>query len=62
MTKPTPEQIAEAGRQLQRGGILGRGSSKLAEQLVEEAGEDKEVVAFQILSAATDHQPRPRGR
>lgn len=62
MSKPTPEQIAEAGRQLQRGGVLGRGSSKLADRLVEEAGEDGEAVAYQILGAACDHQPRPWAR
>lgn len=62
MPKPTPEQIAEAGRKLQRGGLLGTGSKKMADRLVEEAGEDGEVVAFQILSAACDHQPRPWAR
>ena len=62
MAKPTPEQIAEAGRQLQRGGFLGTGSRKLADRLVEEAGEDGEAVAFQILDAACDHQPRPWAR
>lgn len=61
MAKPTPEQIAEAGRQLQRGGLLGRGSSKLADKLVEqaaEAGMDRQDIAMQILAAAADHQPR----
>lgn len=61
MAKPTPQQIAEAGRQLQRGGLLGRGSSKLADQLIEQAkkeGLDTQEVAFQILGAAGDHQPR----
>ena len=59
--KPTPEQIAEAGRQLQRGGLLGRGSSKLADQVVEQAraaGMDTQTVAMEILAAAGDHQPR----
>ena len=62
MPKPTPEQITEASRQLQRGGILGRGSSKKADQVVaqaEEAGLDGQAVAFQILDAAADHKPRP---
>jgi len=59
MPKPTPEQIEKAGRQLQRGGLLGTGSSKLADQLVEEAGEDGREVALQILGAAADHKPRP---
>ncbi|MFH9574216.1 hypothetical protein ACH4MG_27210 [Streptomyces sp. NPDC017454] len=61
MPKPTPEQIQEAGRQLQRGGLLGRGSSKKANELVtqaKEAGLDEQEIAFQILGAAADHQPR----
>ncbi len=61
MPKPTPEEIAEAGRQLQRGGILGRGSSKKADRVVaqaEEAGLDGQAIAFQILGAAADHKPR----
>lgn len=65
MAKPTPEQIAEAGRQLQRGGLLGRGSSKLADKLVEqavEAGMNQQDIAMQILAAAADHQPRPWAR
>lgn len=65
MPKPTPDQIREAGRQLQRGGLLGRGSSKAAERLVaeaEEAGLDGRDVAFQILGAAAEHKPRPWAR
>jgi hypothetical protein len=61
MPKPTPQQIAEAGRQLQRGGPLGRGSSKLADKLIADAkkdGLDTQELAFQILGAAGDHQPR----
>lgn len=61
MPKPTPQQIAEAGRQLQRGGPLGRGSSKLADKLIDDAkkdGLDTQELAFQILGAAGDHQPR----
>ncbi|MFC5802790.1 hypothetical protein [Streptomyces formicae] len=57
MPKPTPEEIREAGRQLQRGGLLGRGSQRLADKLVEQAGEDGQEVAFEILSAAADHEP-----
>jgi hypothetical protein len=34
MPKPTPDQIRDAGRQLQRGGLLGRGSTKKADQVV----------------------------
>ncbi|MFI9598911.1 hypothetical protein ACIHCX_03350 [Streptomyces sp. NPDC052043] len=65
MPKPTPDQIRKAGRQLQRGGLLGRGSSKKADQLVrdaEEAGLDGRDVAFQILGAAADYEPRPWAR
>ncbi|MFF9118292.1 hypothetical protein ACF09Y_22280 [Streptomyces massasporeus] len=61
MPKPTPEQIQEAGRQLQRGGLLGRGSSKEADKLIEqakEAGLDEQEIAFQILGAAADYEPR----
>ncbi|MFI8191382.1 hypothetical protein ACIF8T_21605 [Streptomyces sp. NPDC085946] len=60
-TKPTPEQIQEAGRQLQRGGILGRGSSKKADALIKqakEAGLSEQEIAFQILGAAADYEPR----
>ncbi|GAA0454152.1 hypothetical protein ABZ951_00575 [Streptomyces sp. NPDC046215] len=61
MPTPTPEQIEKAGRLLQRGGILGRGSSKFADELVqqaEEAGMDSQQVALAILSAAAKHKPR----
>jgi len=63
--RPTPEQIREAGRQLQRGGLLGAGSSKLADQVVEQAkaaGMDEQDIALQIMSAAADHKPRPWAR
>lgn len=63
--KPTPEEIQEAGRRLQRGGFLGRGSSKYADKVIrqaEEAGLDTRAVAFQILGAAADHKPRPWAR
>lgn len=56
--QPTPEEINEAGRQLQRGGLLGRGSTKLANKLVEESGDNGRDVAFQILGASADHKPR----
>lgn len=65
MPKPTPEQIREAGRQLQRGGLLGRGSSKKAKLVVrqaEEAGLDGQEVAFQIMGAAAETKPRPWAR
>ncbi|MER5875481.1 hypothetical protein ABT119_06070 [Streptomyces sp. NPDC001910] len=61
MPKPTPEEIQEAGRQLQRGGFLGRGSSKKADQVVEQAvaaGADRQETAMEILAAAADYQPR----
>lgn len=60
MAKPTPDEIREAGRQLQRGGLLGRGSTKKADEVVakaKEAGLDEQEVAFQILGAAADHEP-----
>lgn len=62
MPKPTPEQIREAGRQLQRGGFLGRGSKKKADQVIKEAvaaGMDEQTVAMAILGAAADYEPRP---
>jgi hypothetical protein len=61
MPKPTPDEIREAGRQLQRGGLLGRGSSKKADKLVQQAkaaGLDEQEIAFQILGAAAEHEPR----
>lgn len=61
MPKLTPEQIQEAGRQMQRGGILGTGSTKKADQVVkqaEEAGLDGCDIAFEILEAAAEHKPR----
>lgn len=63
--KPTPEDIQEAGRQLQRGGLLGRGSQKAADKVMKqarEAGLDEQEIAFQILGAAADHKPRPWAR
>jgi hypothetical protein len=57
MPTPTPEEIQKAGRQLQRGGPLGRGSAKLANKLVDEAGNGGREVAGQILSAAADYEP-----
>lgn len=58
---PTTSDIQEAGRQLQQGGLLGRGSSKKANKVVkqaEAAGIDGRAVAFQILGAAADYEPR----
>jgi hypothetical protein len=65
MPKPTQEEINEAGRQLQRGGLLGTGSSKKADKVIEqavEAGMDRQAVAMAILAAAADHEPRPWAR
>lgn len=65
MPNPTPQEIDEAGRQLQRGGFLGRGSSKKANKLVEdavEAGADRQEIAMEVLAAAADYQPRPWAR
>ncbi|MEU0589954.1 hypothetical protein [Streptomyces ardesiacus] len=59
--KPTPEEIQEAARQLQRGGWLGRGSSKKADKLIEEAvaaGMDRQTVAMAVLFATADYEPR----
>lgn len=58
---PTPDEIREAGRKLQRGGLLGRGSAKYANKVVEqaeEAGLDGQQIAGQILGAAADYEPR----
>ncbi|MFF2502179.1 hypothetical protein ACFVTY_02100 [Streptomyces sp. NPDC058067] len=60
MPKPTREEIQEAGRQLQRGGLLGRGSTRLARKVIDKAGMDGREVGFQILGAAADHKPRWR--
>jgi hypothetical protein len=60
MSKPTPEQIQEAGRQLQRGG-----SDKLANRVVEQgvdAGMDRQDLALSVLEAASDYKPRPWAR
>lgn len=59
MPKPTRDQIEEAGRRLQRGGLLGRGSSKYADRLIQEAGDDGEEVGLDIVDAALRHEPRP---
>lgn len=61
MPKPAPEQIEEAGRQLQRGGLLGRGSSKKADAVVEQAvaaGGDRQQAAMDVLAAAANYEPR----
>ena len=57
---PNPEEIREAARQLQRGGLLRRGSADLANKVVqqaEEAGLDGQQVAGQILGATADFKP-----
>ncbi|MFF2383734.1 hypothetical protein [Streptomyces sp. NPDC058108] len=61
MPKPTPEQIEEAGRQLQRGGLLGRGSTRKADKVVADAvaaGMDEQDIAMDVLAAAADYEPR----
>jgi hypothetical protein len=61
---PTAADIREAGRQLQQGGLLGRGSKRQADKVVKQAksaGLDGRDVAFQILGAAADYEPK-RGR
>jgi len=63
-SSPTAADIREAGRQLQQGGILGRGSKSHADKVVkkaEAAGLDGRAIAFQILGAAVDSEPK-RGR
>jgi hypothetical protein len=65
MSAPTPEEIHEAARQLQRGGLLGRGSSRKADELIRrarEAGLDEQEIAFQIMGAVPEYQPRPWAR
>lgn len=65
MPKPTPEQVQEAGRRLQRGGLLGTGSHKLAKKLIEEAvaaGADEQEITAEILAAAADYPLRPWAR
>jgi hypothetical protein len=55
---PSAEEIDAAGRQLQQGGLLGRGSSRRADKLIARAGDDSQNVAFAILNAAADYEPR----
>ncbi|MFD1277432.1 hypothetical protein [Streptomyces kaempferi] len=65
MPKPTPEQIEEAGRHLQRGGLLGRGSTRKADKVVADAvaaGMDEQDIAMDVLSAAANYTPRPWAR
>jgi hypothetical protein len=54
---PSEEEVRSAARQLQQGGIRGRGSSRLADRLVGEAV-DGQATATQILSAAAEYEPR----
>lgn len=56
--QPTPEEINEAGRKVHHGGLLGRGSTKKADKLVKKAGDRGDQVAWQIMYAAADHEPR----
>ena len=59
MAKPSKNEIHAAARQLQRGGFLGRGSSKKADKLIDAAGDDSQNVAFEIIDAAVDYKPWP---
>lgn len=65
MSKPTRKQIEDAGRQLQRGGLLGRGSSRKADKLIEDAvaaGMNRQEIAMEILDAAAEYEPRRRAQ
>lgn len=53
---PSDTEVREAGRQLQQGGLLGQGSSRLADKLCERSP-DSRATAFRILSAAADYEP-----
>lgn len=55
---PTTEEIQDAARRLQQGGLLGRGSSRRADKLIARSGENGQAVAFAILDAAVDYEPR----
>jgi hypothetical protein len=58
---PTDDDIRNAGRALQQGGINGNGSSRLANKVVrqaERAGLDGDSVAADILDAAGNYPPR----
>lgn len=60
-TPPTDQQIRDAGRQLQQGGLLGRGSSRAATKLTRRVGPDgspeARAMAMRILHAAADYPP-----
>lgn len=65
MPMTTPEEIQEAGRQLQRGGLLGTGSTKKADRVIADAvaaGADEQDIAMQVLAAAADYPLRPWAR
>jgi hypothetical protein len=58
---PTGDDIREAGRRLQQGGLNGNGSSRMANKVVrqaERAGLDGDSVAADILDAAGEYPPR----
>lgn len=55
---PTTEEIQDAARRLQQGGLLGRDSSRRADKLIARSGENGQAVAFAILDAAVDYEPR----
>lgn len=58
---PSDEQIRNAGRAMQQGGLNGNGSTRLADRVVrqaERAGLDGDAVAADILDAAAQYEPR----
>ena len=60
-TELTTCTLAPGQRWTSPGGLLGTGSSKKADKLIEEAvaaGMDRQDVAMEILSAAADYKPR----
>jgi hypothetical protein len=61
-TLPTPDEIQTAARKLQQGGHPGRGSSRAADKLITRAGDNGQAVAFAIINAAVDYEPRPPAR
>lgn len=52
MSQPTDTQIRTAAQQMQQGG-----SSRLADQLVRQSGNDGPSTAARILEAAADYPP-----
>lgn len=55
---PSDDEIHAAAKQLQQGGLRGRGSSRRADKLVARVGDDGQDIAFRIIDAAADYEPR----